>query len=178
MLVLTLGCFITNFFVPGIARWLGLSAGIVLLLLVAGVLSIRNKFKAFNQNGYGLNEGKVFHQWINKIISSNCVEADPAKGPISNMGNFAQHFMRVPPGLKVRPDDRRGNNNPPNMPMLTIVTCDIVSECKIEFPNMWDLYWSRQEDVHPGDFVRASMSIPVFFETYCLTDIRKRSTYV
>ncbi len=30
LLVLTIGCFITNFFVPGIAKWIGLGAGIVL----------------------------------------------------------------------------------------------------------------------------------------------------
>ena len=178
LLILTIGSFITNFFVPGIAKWIGLAAGIVLLLLIASIISIKNKFKSFSKNGYGLNEGKVFHQWINKVISSNYIEADPSKGPITNMANFAQHFMRVPPGLIVKPDIRRSNNNPPNMPMLTIITCDITAERKIEFPNMWDLYWTKQEDVHPGDFVRASMSIPVFFETYCLTDIRKKSSFV
>ena len=177
LLTLTIGCFITNFFVPGIAKWIGLAAGIFLLLLIAGIISIRNKFKAFSKNGYGLNEGKTFHQWINKIISSNYVEADACKGSITNMANFAQHFMRVPPGLTVIPDTQRTNNNPPNMPMLTIITCDITAERKVEFPNMWDLYWARQEDAHPGDFVRASMSIPVFFETYCLTDIRKKSSF-
>ena len=177
LLVFALGSFIINFFVPAIAKWIGLVAGIVLLLLIAGVISIRNKFKAFTKNGYGLNEGKVFHKWINNVISSNYVEADPSKGAITNMANFAQHFMRVPPGLMVKPDNRRLNNNAPNMPMLTIITCDITAERKVEFPNMWDLYWAKQEDVHPGDFVRASMSIPVFFETYCLTDIRNKSSF-
>lgn len=43
--------------------------------------------------------------------------------------------------------------------------------------SMWDLYWARQVDAHPGDFVRASMSIPLFFETYCLTGIRKKSSF-
>lgn len=177
LFILTIGCFIINFISTGIAKWVGLAAGVVLLLLIAAVISIRNKFKAFSKNGYGLNERKVFHQWINKVISSNYVEADPSKGAITNMANFAQHFMRVPTGLVVKPDARRTNNNPPNMPMLTIITCDITAERKIEFPNMWDLYWAKQEDVHPGDFVRASMSIPVFFETYCLTDIRRKSSF-
>jgi NTE family protein len=31
---------------------------------------------------------------------------------------------------------------------------------------MWDLYWGSENDANPADFVRASMSIPVFFETY------------
>ena len=177
LMALILVSFISNFFIPGIAKWIGLGAGVLLLLLIAGVISIRNKFKAFSKNGYGLNEGNVFHNWINKEISSNYVEADPSKGPITNMANFAQHFMRIPPGLVVKPDNRRTNNKPPDMPMLTLITCDITAERKIEFPNMWDLYWARQEDAHPGNFVRASMSIPVFFETYCLTEIRKKSSF-
>jgi NTE family protein len=41
---------------------------------------------------------------------------------------------------------------------------------------MWDLYWNKPEEVHPGDFVRASMSIPVFFQTYTLTGIQKKSS--
>ncbi|MCW3118150.1 MAG: hypothetical protein JWM28_2232, partial [Chitinophagaceae bacterium] len=77
----------------------------------------------------------------------------------------------------VTPDSRRTNNDPPYMPILTIIACDIISERKIEFPAMWDLYWKKQEDVNPGDFVRASMSIPVFFEAYTLTDIDKKSSF-
>lgn len=63
------------------------------------------------------------------------------------------------------------------MPMMTLITCDIIANRKIEFTQMWDLYWKNQEDVHPGDFVRASMSIPVFFETYTLTNIRNKSSF-
>ncbi len=177
LFILTVGCFITNFFVPGVAKWIGLAAGLVLVAIIVVIIRFKKKFKDFSKSGYGLNEGKVFHQWIKKIISSNNVEADPSKGPITNMANFAQHFMRVPTGLTVKPDSRRTNNNPPNLPMLTIITCDITAERKVEFPSMWDLYWTKQEDAHPGDFVRASMSIPVFFETYCLTDIRKKSSF-
>ncbi len=92
LLILTIGCFIVNFFAPGIAKWIGLAAGVVLLLLIAGIISVRNKFKAFSKNGYGLNEGKVFHQWINKVISSNYVEANPSKGPITKYGQFCTTF--------------------------------------------------------------------------------------
>ena len=177
LLVLTFGCFIINFFVPGLAKWIGLIAGILLLLLILGLFSLQKKFKDFSQNGYGLNEGKVFHRWIKEIISSNYVHGDAPNGSINDLAKFNQHFMRIPTGLSVKPDSRRTNNNPPDMPMLTIITCDIVCERKIEFPNMWDLYWAKQEDAHPGDFVRASMSIPAFFETYCQEKIRTKSSF-
>ena len=177
LLTLTLGCFIGNFFIPGISKWIGFAAGILLILFVIVLISLKNRFKAFSRNGYGLNEGKAFHDWIKNTISSNHIAADPNNKNISNMADFASHFRLLPAGLKLNADSRRKNNQAPDMPMLTIITCDIVSECKIEFPNMWDLYWARQEDVHPGDFVRASMSIPVFFETYSLTGIRSKSSF-
>ncbi|MBC7874308.1 MAG: patatin-like phospholipase family protein [Ferruginibacter sp.] len=177
LLSLTVLCFVFNFFLPGIAKWIGLGAGIALLLFIFIVLLAMNRFKRFVKNGFGLNEGKVFHNWINGVISSFHVQADPTKEKIKNFADFSYHFMRIPAGLQVKKDERRKNNDAPAMPLLTLITCDIISERKIEFTQMWDLYWAKEEDVHPGDFVRASMSIPVFFETYTLTDIKKKSSF-
>jgi NTE family protein len=55
---------------------------------------------------------------------------------------------------------------PPGNPMLTIITSEITTGNKIEFPRMWDMYWDSTSHVNPADFVRASMSIPIFFETF------------
>ena len=176
LLILSTTCFIVNFIIPGIAKWIGLAAGISLLLFILIVFGLLNRFKQFAKNGYGLNEGRVFHDWIKQTISTFNVQADPGKTKINNFADFSLHFMRLPPGFSVRPDNRRINNDAPLMPMLTLITCDIMAERKIEFTRMWDLYWKRPEDVHPGDFVRASMSIPVFFETYTLKGIRQNST--
>ncbi len=174
---LTVVCFIINFIRPGIAKWVGVAATVVLLILIITIIVLVKKFKQFAKAGYGLNEGNVFHNWIKTIISSFRVHADPQQSFINTYNDFSLHFMRVPPGLKVNPDDRRTNNHVPSMPILTLIACDISSERKIEFPQMWDLYWQKAEHVHPGDFVRASMSIPVFFETFSLTDIRKKSSF-
>lgn len=175
-LFLTLCCFVINFFRPGIAKWIGLAAGITLCIVAGISIFAIAKFKQFAKNGYGLNEGKVFHEWIKRIISSYHIQNDTAKRKIENFADFSYHFMRVPV-LTVNSDPRRTNNLAPDIPMLTLITCDIVASRKIEFTQMWDLYWARQEDVHPGDFVRASMSIPVFFETFTVTDIRKKSSF-
>jgi NTE family protein len=176
LLVLTVGCFVINFFWPGIARWVGLAAGITLLLISVVVMFFVQRFRLFAKNGYGLNEGKVFQNWIREVISSFHVEDDPAQRRIQNYEDFSHHFMRVPE-LTVHPDPQRTNNHPPFMPMLTLITCDITSGRKIEFTRMWDLYWATEKDVHPGDFVRASMSIPVFFESFSVTGIRKNSSF-
>ena len=176
LLLLTLSCFVINFFWPGIAKWIGLAAGITLLIVAAVSIFAVVKFKQFAKNGYGLNEGKVFHDWIRNVISAFHIQADPQQKTIDNYADFSLHFMQIPE-MNVKPDPRRNNNLPPHMPMLTLIACDIIANRKIEFTQMWDLYWGRQEDVHPGDFVRASMSIPVFFETFTITNIRKNSSF-
>ena len=176
LLLATIGCFVFNFFRPGIAKWLGLGAGLLLLLLGFALIWGISRLRHFLKSGYGLNEGNVFHNWIRDVISGFHIQNDPQQPRIRNYADFSVHYMRVPQ-LSVKPDARRTNNLPPTVPMLTLITCDIISERKIEFTQMWDLYWAKPEDLHPGDFVRASMSIPFFFETYSLGNIRTNSSF-
>lgn len=48
----------------------------------------------------------------------------------------------------------------------TVITTDINSKIKVEFPKMADLYWTANDicNISPAKFVRASMSVPYFFE--------------
>ncbi|HEX7903640.1 MAG TPA: patatin-like phospholipase family protein [Chitinophagaceae bacterium] len=175
-LLLTIASIVLNFIWPALAKWTGVAAIVVLLISIVGTIVIIKRFKEFSKNGYGLNQGDEFHKWIKQVIETCYIENDKKNGTIKNYACFSKHFMRVPV-LKVKEDKRRTNNTAPRMPMLTIITCDIVAKRKIEFPLMWDLYWKKHEDVHPGDFVRASMSIPVFFETFCRDKIQANSSY-
>lgn len=47
-----------------------------------------------------------------------------------------------------------------------VITTDINAKIKVELPTMANLYWSEEELKHisPAEFVRASMSVPLFFE--------------
>lgn len=47
-----------------------------------------------------------------------------------------------------------------------VVATDINAKIKVELPTMANLYWSEEELKHisPAEFVRASMSVPFFFE--------------
>ncbi|WP_419870347.1 patatin-like phospholipase family protein [Chryseobacterium sp. CT-SW4] len=47
-----------------------------------------------------------------------------------------------------------------------VVTTDINAQIKVELPTMANLYWSEEElkRISPAEFVRASMSVPFFFE--------------
>lgn len=49
-----------------------------------------------------------------------------------------------------------------------IITTDINAKIKVELPTMANLYWSEEELKHisPAQFVRASMSVPFFFEPF------------
>jgi NTE family protein len=49
-----------------------------------------------------------------------------------------------------------------------VITTDINAKIKVELPTMANLYWSEEELKHisPAEFVRASMSVPFFFEPF------------
>jgi NTE family protein len=58
---------------------------------------------------------------------------------------------------------------------VTFIASEIVSENKIEFPKMCDLFRENPDDLHPANFVRASMSIPFFFKSHIIGDIPTNS---
>jgi NTE family protein len=157
---------------PGI-KAISLIAGLSLIIAIFFVAMVYIRFKKFVHYGNGLNKGDNFHHWIKNIISSQSIEGDATKRKIETLDDLKTHFNRIPPNLKVV---NRTNISIPTTPMIVIVASDITSERKIEFPRMWDLYWKNTKDIHPADFVRASMSIPFFFSAYTLTGINKKSS--
>ena len=166
----SLVAFISDFLMGTyVTRWLGLTAGIFFVSILSAGIYFYYRFKDFSKHGYGLNEGIFFHNWIKEKISENFVFGNIKEGHIKDMLDFAKHFARVPDKLRVLHDERRTDETPPSVPMICIISTDIVSERKIEFPRMWDLYWPDLKSIHPGDFIRASMSIPAFFETYIVS---------
>lgn len=46
---------------------------------------------------------------------------------------------------------------------IVIVAADVRNEIKVEFPGMHNMYWGEDMSVSPAHYVRASMSIPIFF---------------
>ena len=45
-------------------------------------------------------------------------------------------------------------------------TADLTTQTKVVFPERAPLYWENWQQVHPAELVRASMSIPLFFQPY------------
>jgi NTE family protein len=114
----------------------------------------------------GLNRGEKFHQWLKSVLE---------KQGITSTAELRARMATTPEGWTLRPNPHQtsqldGNASlPPLDPLkhhLCLVAADISTETKVEFPRMAELYWQIPDAVHPADYVRASMSIPVFFSPY------------
>jgi len=173
VIMLLVGLYLLNFYLLGRNPYHGFTQAVMMItsmffLLVVGVgFWIRHLFKRFDRNGYGINPGKDFTDWISSILQ------DPDYGPvIYSLKDLKNHLLEVPniyhrdgkdvSDLKVPKDGDE---------FITLISSDITSQMKVEFPKMWKLYWDDASQVNPADFVRASMSIPVFFEVFRIKDI-------
>jgi len=105
---------------------------------------------------YGLNPGEHFLHWLGGLLRAEGIDSND---------ELAARLARRPNGLAMRgaepfADD---DDSAPDA-RLVIVTADIWSETRVEFPSMAELYWADPGSVNPALFARASMSIPFFFE--------------
>ena len=110
------------------------------------------------KNKLGLNPGTNFEDWIEGILESS---------NISSLEDMTELRTILPVGLKVR----GGKEINDAKAKLAIITSDITTHTKTEFPKMAELYWANPESVSPKDLVRASMSIPFFFEPFEIGNI-------
>lgn len=137
------------------------------LVLIAFIFSYSDfLIKALRKAGHGLNPGNYFYNWMKNVMEDNGV---------SNVTQLREKAERVPK-LKVRnpatqkADSLRGD--------VTFITSELASQNKIEFPKMCDLFREDPDELHPANFVRASMSIPIFFESHTIDDIPRKSQKV
>lgn len=138
----------------------GLTAlGFVALCAFSGwVGSLLSRLK---NAGFGINPGDTFYDWIKKIFEAN---------GIHTVEDLTTKARKRPASLRVR------ENAPQTMENLdgdvTFITAELVTQNKIQFPAMYNLFRAPgDKPIHPAGFVRASMSIPVFFESYMIPDI-------
>jgi NTE family protein len=102
----------------------------------------------------GLNPGSDFEDWITDELS---------KAGIDSLKDLQALRRHLPEGLK----DRRNDAVISNMEAkVALITSEITTHTKVEFPRMAELYWQNVEEIPPAKFVRASMSIPFFFEPF------------
>lgn len=110
----------------------------------------------------GLNPGDDFLNWLSVILRDNNVKT------VTDLNN---QFGITPGDLKIRPGIDKTIDG--LKPRLAIITADLTTETKVEFPRMSPLYWAKPETVNPALFVRASMSIPYFFSPLVVKNLPK-----
>jgi NTE family protein len=129
---------------------------------------------------HALNRGQVFLQWMRGLLKGfnqgqpmtvNALREKMTDLPPLWVSDSAleSDFNRLPllPYTKTSDGRRQLTVNRSKHP-LCVISADISTETKVEFPRMTHLYWQDPEQVDVADFARASMSIPGFFETFQL----------
>ncbi len=167
----------------------GVSLFLFFVLFIGSVLSFL--LARFNGSQFGINPGENFREWITDLLKDGSIERTEIitnngalvtihNGPneIESMRDF-ERVMANRPTLRYRGSDPTVTLHDlmtydPAKPPVTFITAEIATENKIELPRMWRLFWPSEHSVCPADFVRASMSIPVFFEAFRVKNIPKR----
>lgn len=104
----------------------------------------------------GMNPGKVFNKWLEKILEQ---EGVTTTADLSN--------KRVnPPGFRERNAELIESK-----PKWVVIASDVTTKTKVQFPAMGGLYVSQPELESPARWVRASMSVPFFFEPVRFVEI-------
>lgn len=106
----------------------------------------------------GLNPGTAFFNWLTAQLRGMGVRTN---------ADLAKRLETVPAGLHLRPERTdRQLTEADTIGRLIMVAADITTETKVEFPKMAELYWAKPDEVNPAYFARASMSIPLFFHPF------------
>jgi len=134
-----------------------------LALITCIVIYANRLLDSLRTGGHGVNPGKYFYKWMERIMEENGVST------VTQLNAKAATI----PVLKVRhPATQNANTLCGD---VTFITSEIASQNKIEFPKMCNLFREDPDELHPAHFVRASMSIPIFFESHIIKDIPRKS---
>lgn len=112
---------------------------------------------------FGLNPGKDFETWIDKILSDGPSRIKSLDQLIALRSN--EHF---PKPLINR---ITGKQIPDQNARIAMITADITTRTKVIFPDMTHLYFRDHLNIRPSELVRASMSVPLFFMPFIAGDI-------
>lgn len=146
---------------------------LMVFLFIAFLILFNYRFKKLN---FGLNPGNNFHEFIRKNIPIYPMVANQTNIKFRNGTYDAKKFaerIKQSSSLCLNFDDIFNGNHLVFSRLIsdyffdyTVISSEIVSKSKIEFPKDKDLFWDELTPPHPADFVRASMSIPIFFRPF------------
>ena len=111
----------------------------------------------------GLNPGIKFESWLSEVLSN----AGPHVRTIGELMEL-RGKSSFPAGLKHRTQGKVEDE----FALLHIITADVTTQTKVQFPQMGHLYWGdKMPEISPSRMVRASMSVPFFFTPFEIDNI-------
>lgn len=122
----------------------------------------------FSKTQLGINSGEAFEQWLEETLGKNFNTLDLLK-KLENKKNLLK--IRDTNDRDDLAQDRTRLEHDFKHNELAIIATDVSTESKIIFPRMAALYWTTPLTTHPKHYVRASMSIPLFFKPHVIEDI-------
>lgn len=121
------------------------------------------KIKVALFDNLGLNPGKEFEKWIEKVLKDS-------PNHISTIGELQEKRSKnyFPKGLKHRQTGPIADERA----LIHIISADLSTQTKVQFPMMAHLYWGEEYlSQSPAKLVRASMSVPFFFVPFEIDNI-------
>lgn len=109
------------------------------------------------KNKFGINPGDHFENWLSEHLKKN---------GIHTYSDLEKKRSKLP---KLKNLQTQESVSSP--PRLAIITSEITTHSKVEFPEMRELYWEDSNKINPAKFVRASMAIPFFFYPFEINNI-------
>jgi NTE family protein len=111
----------------------------------------------------GLNPGDRFEVWLEKVLKESPNQITTIDELQEKRGS--KYF---PKGLRHRVTGPIADERA----LIHIITADITTQTKVQFPLMTHLYWGdNYRNQSPAKMVRASMSVPFFFKPFEIKDI-------
>jgi NTE family protein len=108
-------------------------------------------------NQLGINPGQNFENWMRDNMAAN---------NINTTRELIEYRKKFP---VLHCSD--GRNADDLIPKLVMITSEVTTQTKVQFPEMASLYWKDPDSEPPATYVRASMSIPVFFYPVIADDL-------
>jgi NTE family protein len=148
-----------------VGRILFVVTGIYHLGVGLGVVYLTSLIKRLKNSGFGINPGDFFYDWIKQKLAAHGV---------TSVGTLNAKAGAAIPGLQLRPGVHNDAGTGNLKGDVTFITSELVTKNKFQLPAMCNLFRSTEAEIdalQPAGFVRASMAIPVFFESYFIKDI-------
>ena len=119
------------------------------------------------RDDYGLNPGNNFHAWLTDLLRQKGIKNYNDLKLLRQKG-VSEHtnLYRI-----LENGTKQVYENAAHWSDLAIVAADITTESKIVFPKMANLFYEDPDVQNPADFVRASMSIPMFYTPFKISNI-------